>query len=53
LTPAGNAFPRHHVLYREAYTLLEELTDATLDGTRKAYLADLAAVGSCSATPRR
>jgi DNA replication protein DnaC len=25
-------------------TLLEELADATLDGTRKAYLADLAAV---------
>jgi hypothetical protein len=32
------------VLYREAHTLLEELADATLDGTRKAYLADLAAV---------
>ena len=28
----------------EAHTLLEELADATLDGTRKAYLADLAAV---------
>jgi DNA replication protein DnaC len=32
------------VLYREAHTLLEELADATLDGTRKTYLADLAAV---------
>ena len=28
----------------KAHTLLEELADATLDGTRKAYLADLAAV---------
>jgi DNA replication protein DnaC len=26
------------VFYREAHTLLEELTDATLDGTRKDYL---------------
>jgi hypothetical protein len=26
------------VLYREAHLLLEELTDATLDGTRKDYL---------------
>jgi DNA replication protein DnaC len=34
----------YRVLYREAHTLLEELTDATLDGTRKAYLADLTAV---------
>src|SRR5438445_9712598 len=34
----------YRVLYREALTLLEELADATLDGTRKAYLADLAAV---------
>ena len=34
----------YRVLYREAHTLLEELADATLDGTRKAYLADLAAV---------
>ena len=34
----------YRVLYREAHTLLEELTDATLAGTRKAYLADLAAV---------
>ncbi len=32
------------MLYREAHTLLEELADATLDGTRKAYLADLATV---------
>ena len=34
----------YRVLYREAHTLLEELADATLDGTRKMYLADLAAV---------
>ncbi len=32
------------VIYREAHALLEELAGATLDGTRKAYLADLAAV---------
>jgi len=34
----------YRVLYREAHTLLEEITDATLDGTRKVYLADLATV---------
>ncbi len=34
----------YRVLYREAHTLLEEFADATLDGTRKDYLADLAAV---------
>src|SRR6187551_2641346 len=34
----------YRVIYREAHTLLEELADATLDGTRKAYLADLAGV---------
>ena len=34
----------YRVIYREAHTLLEELADATLDGTRKAYLADLPAV---------
>jgi DNA replication protein DnaC len=34
----------YRVIYREAHTLLEELADATLDGTRKAYLADLGAV---------
>ena len=27
----------HRVLYREAHSLLEELADATLDGTRKAF----------------
>jgi len=31
----------HRVLYREAHVLLEELTDATLDGTRKAAIAAL------------
>ena len=34
----------HRVLYREAHSLLEELADATLDGTRKAFFADLTAV---------
>src|SRR6266508_4567041 len=34
----------YRVIYREAHTLLEELADATLDGTRKTYLAELAAV---------
>ena len=34
----------HCVLYREAHSLLEELADATLDGTRKAFFADLTAV---------
>ena len=34
----------HRVLYREAHVLLEELTDATLDGTRKDVIADLSAV---------
>src|SRR6266849_4850770 len=34
----------YRVIYREAHTLLEELTDATLDGTRKVYLADLGVV---------
>lgn len=34
----------YRVRYREAHTLIEEIADATLDGTRKAYLADLAAV---------
>jgi DNA replication protein DnaC len=32
----------YRVIYREAHTLLEEIADATLDGTRKAYLAELA-----------
>ena len=34
----------HRVLYREAHLLLEELTDATLDGTRKAVFAELSTV---------
>ena len=34
----------HRVLYREAHTLIEEIADATLDGSRKAYLQDLASV---------
>ena len=32
------------VFYREAHTLIEEIADATLDGTRKKFLADLATV---------
>jgi DNA replication protein DnaC len=34
----------YRVAYREAHALLEELADATLDGTRKDYLAILATV---------
>jgi DNA replication protein DnaC len=34
----------YRVIYREAHTLLEELADATLAGTRKAYVAELAMV---------
>lgn len=34
----------YRVIYREAHTLLEELTEATLAGTRKDYLAELAIV---------
>ena len=34
----------YKVIYREAHTLLEELADATLAGTRKDLLADLATV---------
>ena len=31
----------YRVLYREAHTLIEEIADATLDGTRKKFLAEL------------
>jgi DNA replication protein DnaC len=34
----------HRVLYREAHVLLEELADATLDGTRKDFFAELTSV---------
>jgi len=34
----------YRVVYREAHTLLEELADATLDGTRKDYLTELSTV---------
>jgi DNA replication protein DnaC len=34
----------YRVVYREAHTLIEEIADATLDGTRKEYLTDLATV---------
>ena len=34
----------HRVIYREAHVLIEEIADASLDGTRKQYLADMAAV---------
>ena len=30
--------------YREVHVLLEELADATLEGTRKEYLAEMASV---------
>jgi DNA replication protein DnaC len=34
----------HRVIYREAHTLMEDLADATLAGTRKALLTELATV---------
>jgi DNA replication protein DnaC len=34
----------YRVVYREAHALIEEIADATLDGTRKDYLAELATV---------
>jgi len=34
----------HRVLYREAHVLLEEIADATLDGTRKDRLAELTTI---------
>ena len=34
----------YRVVYREAHTLIEQLADVTLDGTRKVFLADLATV---------
>jgi DNA replication protein DnaC len=34
----------HRVVYREAHVLIEELADATLDGTRKQYFDNLATV---------
>ena len=34
----------YRVIYREAHVLLEEIAEATVDGTRKALLADLATV---------
>jgi DNA replication protein DnaC len=34
----------YRVAYREAHVLVEEIADATIEGTRKQYLADLASV---------
>ena len=34
----------YRVIYRETHTLLEDMADASVDGTRKALLADLTAV---------
>ena len=34
----------YRVVYREAHTLIEEIADATISGTRKEYLTDLATV---------
>jgi DNA replication protein DnaC len=34
----------HRVLYREAHALIEDIADATIDGTRKDLLEDLATV---------
>jgi DNA replication protein DnaC len=47
--PASNYRPvniihRNSLIGAKAHTLIEEIADATLDGTRKAFLADLATV---------
>ena len=47
--PGASDWARRHpagyrVVYREAHTLLEELAEATLAGTRKDYLAELSTV---------
>jgi len=34
----------YRVVYREAHTLIDQIADATLDGTRKAFFTDLATV---------
>jgi DNA replication protein DnaC len=34
----------YRVIYREAHTLIEDIADATLDGTRKDFFADLSTV---------
>ncbi len=34
----------YRVVYREAHALIEEIADATIDGTRKEWLSDLASV---------
>ena len=34
----------YRVIYREAHTLIEDIADATLNGTRKVFLTDLATV---------
>jgi DNA replication protein DnaC len=34
----------YRVVYREAHVLIEEIADASLEGTHKEYLAELAAV---------
>ncbi len=34
----------YRVVYREAHTLIEDIAEATIGGTRKQYLADLASV---------
>jgi len=34
----------HRVLYREAHTLVDELADAQLEGTRKPYLTQLTTI---------
>src|SRR6266511_3456593 len=34
----------YRVVYREAHTLIEEIADATIDGTRKDYVTELATV---------
>jgi DNA replication protein DnaC len=50
----------YRVIYREVHTLLEELTEATLAGTRKDYVMELASVpllilddSACGSSPTR
>ena len=45
--------PRYRVIYREADTLLEELADATLAGTRKDYVAKRLRAQMRTAQPAR
>ena len=43
----------YRVIYREAHTLLEELAEATLAGTRKGYVVELASTNCRFSTVHR